>query len=200
MDWDAAQTALRMWVVNASGIGAGSVAWAGQKMPRMPKPFVTLSIAGISRAGHDWLTVDDTDPDAITHVLRGARSMTLRLTAYSDNVAGASAAAMLLERVLAKAALPSNHEALRAVGVAVAEWAPVQTIDGLINFATFEPRATVDVMCHFAQEVTETANYIGSVEITDSISDPPITSHVPYWSAAAGVSGISGISTAGEVL
>ena len=179
MSWIPWQVGIRAWVAAASGLGLSRVAWAGQAMPRPAKPFIALRVKSLSRGGHDWVAVDDTDEDAIVYLARGTRAMILQMTAFSDDAVGAAQSVAILDRVLGGATLPTASAALMAAGVGIGEWLPIQMIDGLVNFTAFEARAQVDVLLHLVTEVSETANYIETVEITDRIQDPEVISYVP---------------------
>ena len=175
MNWSAIKTALHTWVVAASGLDAQKVAW-GQNMPALGKPWISMRVRMLGNNGLDWIEVDATDPDAPDYVALGARTMRLMLTAYSDTDFGAAAAVGLLEKTKTRALLPGIYGPLRAGKVGLAFPDPIVSHDGIVNFATFEPRAMLDVMVHLVSKEIEAATddnpgYIQSADLVDDERD-----------------------------
>jgi len=168
ISWVAVEDALHAWVVAGSGLPASKVVWSQQSVARASVPFVSLRIANLSRQGHDWLeVVDAPSPEAgaeIVHRSRGPRQLTLSLQAFAGAATGSLAAIAILEGIIAAANLPSRRDALNDAGVGVASFTPVLSLDGIVSTVLFEPRATIDVLCHVTSEVAEFGTYISTVE------------------------------------
>jgi len=129
----------------------------------------------ITDAGTGTHTIQDTTTTVragqeITVQSRGTRDVILRATCYASATTGASAAVGILQQVVAKTGLPSVRDALVTAGVGIGEFETVRAVDGIMNFASFEPRAILAATLHLVSEVTENVTFIETAEIT---RDPP---------------------------
>lgn len=169
MNWTTIKAAIHAWVQTASGYAADRVVWGRQpNAPTRTRPFIEMSVTGMHNPGIDGVHVSDNPtPSAgaeILHTAQGPRTALLTLTCYAQEGTGSASAVAVLTTVMAKAGLPLAREALDTAGVGLGEESDVLGVDGLLNVAAFEPRATVSVRLHLASEVSETGTYIEHVE------------------------------------
>lgn len=180
MNWAALKTAISGWVATASGLGASKVMWAAST-PAPAKPYIEMRVSAIQNAGLDWIEVDATDPDFPSYVALGFRKMRLQLIAFSDSDFGAVASLGLLERVKSRSILPTIHAALHAAKIGLAFPDPTTSVDGMVNFAQFEPRAILPVLLHTVSQETDAAtdDYPGYIESADLVDvERGVTVHV----------------------
>lgn len=168
--WSTIEDAIATWIAT----GGVAVTWAGQPhAPRPAPPFVRMRLEGVRMVGQDWIdVVDAAAPTAgaeIEHMARGTRTLTLSLQAFVVAGTGALAAAAILEKIITAARLPTARDALTAAGIGLGTVGMVKSIDGVINSATFEPRAVVDILLHTVSEQVETGTYIETVETSGSV-------------------------------
>jgi L-asparaginase/Glu-tRNA(Gln) amidotransferase subunit D len=96
-------------------------------------------------------------------------------TCFDGDATGAASASGILEDVRSKQRLPTIHAALKAAGVAVTYRGPVTYVPGIRGTARFEPRATLELRCVVANEVTENTTYIASVEVENETTGAEFT-------------------------
>lgn len=147
---------------------------------------LALAIAGtavdITDTGSGVHTLSDTaDTERLGSELllsaRGMREAVLTFQAFAGPATGTLSAEARLGGVLAALALPTRKEALASAGVGIGRLGSIQSLDAIISSVTFEPRATLEVRFFFTSEVTETGNYIESVEIENE--DTGVITEVP---------------------
>lgn len=182
--WVALEDAVHAWVVSGSGLTAARVLWAQQRAPQPGAAYISLRILGLRQVGHDWTdVVDNPTPTAgaeILHRARGVRELTLGLQCFAAAATGTAGAVALLEAVRAAAALPTRRDALRAAGLGILGFGSVTSIDGFVGgHGIFEPRATLDVRCHVASQVSEAGTFIEFVEVERLAPAPSQVTFVP---------------------
>lgn len=175
MNWTAIKNALVTWVGTASGLGTSKVWWSLQgPVARRANPFITLRVLTTRKPGPDWTdTVDAAVPAAgaeIEHRVRGNRIVSLQIQAFTNSEADASALDLLSD-VEAKVRLPSIEDALRLAGIAVLDFEPGQSMDGVMNTTQQESRAVMVCRLSLASEVSETGTYIEDVVTTVTIGN-----------------------------
>ena len=89
---------------------------------------------------------------------QGMRKVTLTLQCFGTTGIGGDGADQLLDAVVS--ARPLYVSALVAAGVGVLQCGQVQSMDGVVNKAVFEPRAVLQVTCALASEVVVTDTFI----------------------------------------
>lgn len=135
---------------------------------------LALALAGtaidLADAGTGVHTLADTAATVhagaeVEYRVRGQRRASLTLQAFNGAATGDTSPAWLLDTVIAKARLPSVRQALNAAGVGIASFGPVQSIDGVLGSADFEPRATLAVSLHLTAEVSEFSTFIERIQM-----------------------------------
>lgn len=118
-----------------------------------------IDITDAGSGTHTISTTADTrrQGEEVLDRVRGSRIATLALQCFGGGATGATAPAMLLDAVGAAAALPSVMAALGAADVGVIELGAVQSIDGLVGEALFEPRAVAQHRLHLPLELAAAA-------------------------------------------
>lgn len=139
-------------------------------------------VVDLTSAGSGTHTIEDTAEtvragEEIEQRVRGSRELLLTLQCFAGTPTGAASSAAILDNVVTGASLPSNRAALNVAGVGIFSFGPVQSIDGLVGKVDFEPRATVDVRAHLAQELGEDGTVIEYAELENQ--DTSITTYVP---------------------
>jgi hypothetical protein len=169
------ENAIHAWIVAATGLPASSVLWGGQGAARPAGPWISISLLGLGQVGSDWIDAEWAEvPDHGAEVdlkARGLREVVLSLQCFAGDAHGVASCVALLERVRAKAPLPGAAELLRAGGVGLSTFGAVNALGGAVNAARFEPRATLEVRCYVASEVSETATYIETVAPAGLVTD-----------------------------
>lgn len=162
INWPPLEDTISAWILASAPIAADRLLWAGQNAPRPEPPYIVARMAAVRNIGQDW---DELTYDGLfaQHAVHGTRLVTLRLQAFGGATGNASALA-LLSSIVNYQRLPSRLAALNAGGVGIASVGPVQAIDGVINSATFEPRALLEVTFHATSQVVETSPFIEFVE------------------------------------
>lgn len=59
MSWTALETAIKNWVVAASGLDAARVVWERRQTARPASPFISLDIQTEQPFGPDWVNIED---------------------------------------------------------------------------------------------------------------------------------------------
>lgn len=173
------ESALRAWVVSASGYASAKVYFANDGGARPAPPCISLNVVDLRRVGQDWVDTQDaaspTPGAEIEYVARGVRVGTLRLQCFAVDPAGTAGARAVLDDVVLKLALPSISDALDAANVSVSAVGPVQSTAAIVNTTLLEPRAMVDATIRVAAQVSEFGTYIESVDIDGTVDDGPAT-------------------------
>lgn len=171
--WSTLEDALTAWVRAATSLDADHVSWAQQKMPTPPGAYAKLRLGGVVALGQDWnqsVAAGSPAPGAeLTMFSRGVRQVTLTIQVFAGAPYGSTMPVALLESIRAAAGLPGQRAALVAAGVGLARFLPAMSIDGVVGSSTFEPRGVMDVLINLASEVSETATYIETADLTDQI-------------------------------
>lgn len=172
MNLTAIEDAIFDWVVDATGLDEQNVIWEQQRGPRPVGTYVTLRLLTLAPNGQDWVEVEDapspTPGNEVRYLQRGTRTLTISIQCYGGGGAsalGARSPLAIIEYIVGSCRLPSKHEVLHEAGVGIAGHGPVNSIDGVLGGALFEPRARVDVRAHLATELYETDTYIEFAEL-----------------------------------
>lgn len=175
VSWVAIQSAIRLWISNATSLDGAHVIWADQDGPRPSGPYIVMRLTP-RRVGHGWTAhVDNGTGTAgaeITYTHTSIRALELELQCFAGEAQGASSSHALLDLCVDYAGLPSQMDAFRAAGWAPATFDPVQSISGVLGGSTFEPRAVLRCRGMTSSQITETGTYIELAEVRDSISEP----------------------------
>jgi hypothetical protein len=171
MNWTTIENAIHAWVVTGSGLAATQVIWEGQDGPMPEGAFITLRFAGLERTGSDWLDVDNnptpTPGAEIIFRARGGRRANLTVTAYPGNATGALASIGRLESVIASRRLPSVADPLSSGGLGVLGFGAIRSLDGFVSGGIdFEPRASVEINLYLTSQISETATFIETAEVS----------------------------------
>jgi hypothetical protein len=188
MDLKAIQEAIRtLWVLPASGLGAGAVYFADQDVPSpAPGPCISIGLSGPSREGVDEVTqVYDAGAalgQEIALTVSGQRTIEVMLQAFCPSAvaqAGANDARELLSKVDAALMLPTIRPLLNAAGIGVLKQGNVQWVPA-IHRAGFEGRATLETVITVTETATASVGYIQTVKGTRTIKDKSTDVGVPY--------------------
>jgi hypothetical protein len=173
--WTTVEDGIQDWVVAATGLAGDKVIWSKQNSPRPAAPYVEVAL-DVKRTGQDWIDTDDAAAPSAENELdyfsRGNRIATIRLNCFGGPPRGPSSAGALLNNVISKHRLPTNHQILINAGVGVSSFGDVLDISGVLNTSKIESRASLTVMGFLSSEVSETGTYVSDVEVTDQISVP----------------------------
>lgn len=113
-------------------------------------------------------------------VVHSYYSATLSVQCYGGPATGGFKPNSVLQTVSASSVLPSIRNALEAGGCGIVGTGPVHDVGAVINTATYEPRAAMDVTLWVSSSVFEFAGRIDSVEATVSTDDEgDITFEIP---------------------
>lgn len=182
--WTTVQEAIHDWVLPASSLAAGKVLWNQQAAPVPSGTWIGLRVTSIRPFGQDWVSAVELgtplapDADGIGRELemkaRGQRRAVLSIQCYAGAAQGNSSPAAILERIVLSAKLPSVRHALNVAGIGIGTIEPIQSVDGIVNVETFEPRGIVIVHLNLASEISEYSTYIGSVEVENETTSSTI--------------------------
>jgi len=150
--------------------------------PSAPAPIV---IAPFGDSGTGTTTLSST-PDTmragreIIFKARGQRICYLTLQCHAKDGVGMEMALSILSAIQARRPLPSQRDILYAAKIAIQDIGqvrPVRMGGQVINAATFEPRAVLDIKLGLASTVTEYGTIIERADITNEVLG--ITCRVP---------------------
>jgi len=167
MTWSTVRNAIHAWAVTGSALDASKVVWKGQKTARPAVPMVELGVVKVE-ATPGWVDTTFAD-DTATYRYRRLEVAHIQVRVFGDSSVGDSFPPATISRMLAYLKLPTSREALEAAGVSVLSHSDPQWMESVMNGVVFEPRASVTVQFCFAQEVSETGNYIETVELESTI-------------------------------
>lgn len=162
------ENAIHAWAVAATGLATGKVIWRNQNGPRPQRPFVVLSLGGVTEVATPWTrNVETVDPDPgqeITYTVRGVERLRVTFEAFTDATTGASTAVDYLRLIRGKLGLPSVRTALWAAQIGVASFGDVVVLDFLADQAQQLGRAQMDCGIYVPTEFTE---YGTNIETAD---------------------------------
>jgi len=161
-----AENAIHAWIVAASQLAAGNVVWAEQGAPRPTGPYIAMRLTNIRPRGRDWTEALKDGAGNVTMRVRGVRHATLAVQCYGGD-GGVTDAVGRLSRLVARTELPSVQDPLMVAKVGVLGYGGVQSVGALMNYAAFEPRATLDVRLALAIEIVESLGTGGIIESAD---------------------------------
>jgi hypothetical protein len=107
----------------------------------------------------------------VTATARGLRRCRLVITCYSAAATGPTDAVGIVGDVVAKVRLPTRRAALRAAGIGLPTFGPVQALGGPLNSAHFEPRATCEATFFAPSEASEATTYVEFLGIGQQVED-----------------------------
>lgn len=179
MSWTGIENAIHAIVVSATGLAAGQVIWSQQGGPTPQGQFISLRFIELDPVGQDFQVYEenpDSSPGAelLAHTF-GLRRATLQVTCFAGSATGATMPLALLDRVVSAFHASANRDQLSTNGAGFLAAGPIRSIDGIVNYARFEPRAIVDLALSVATDFTATLTEIISTEITDEIRDPDVS-------------------------
>lgn len=151
-----------LYTVIKSLAGAMPVVWMNQNSPRPAKPYISLFLSGIQRAGEDSYSLVDALTGNMT--VTGNREFDL-----SVNIYGTGANALLCDLVDNIHKI-SVLEALRVYGIALVDVGTVNDLSEVLD-SRFEERAVVDLRMRVGSSVSEVVDRIETVAITHKIID-----------------------------
>lgn len=172
------EDAIYDWVVSASGLaedGDGPhVVWSHQYGPRLVTPFISLMISGDVKVGRGW-TDKEVNPTPspgamVRQITRAHRLATLSIQCFADGMDGLSGAVAILRRL--SNLTPQHVRDLNTGGVGVAGFGPISAVGNAMSGPLLEPRAAMEVQLHLADEVVTYIGDIGTVEVTNQLTDP----------------------------
>lgn len=168
------QEALRGWVVAASSLPDGCVAWGHETIGRgMPQPYITMQLRSLRQIGHPEVTHAEIEgtPDAGAEI-EVTSSTTLELIvalqAFADDPVG------LLQSVRNAGSAPALRATLRDAGIGLADFRAVFEFGGVQGQGNGS-RGAAELRCYVRDTATERLGYIETVEITDHVTDPEET-------------------------
>lgn len=167
-NWDAAQTAVRTWVIAGSGLASSKVIWGRQDGNKLARPMIYLTFGDLIPLGsvdERRRTYTGTPGAEITETVIGQRSLALSIQASTDKTVGNTGARALLGRLAPTIRLPTNRSALRAAGLSPYDIGAAQEVSTVLD-ADWEGRALLVVKFYVAETATETGTIIESVETT----------------------------------
>lgn len=184
IDWGRVTAELQAWVAAGTGLDTTRVIWAYQNEDRPQNPWVDLELLSCQRLGQDWLDIADNpasnghDGQEIVRTARGPRLLTVRVRAFGSPgpFDPSKNPVVILEALMASA--PLRASAFDSVGLGLARFNDVVSTYGVVDDTVLEPRATVDVVFHLAQEVAQFETYIEFVRYqgtVDGTAQPTVT-------------------------
>lgn len=108
----------------------------------------------------------------IKYLARSTVRMTLSLECFTYDGVGANMATSILNRLRAKAPLPSQRAILEDANIGLTGFDRIFALMGTRDAFLFEPRASLNVQMTLASEDEETGTIIERVEITNELADP----------------------------
>ncbi len=176
--WPTIEEAIHDWIITGSGLTENQVIWSQQSSPRPVGQYISITIMSVASVGMDWNEViDNPDPEEgeeIKILARGTREAALTLQCYGGSGIGANSPRARLEGIVSSASLASRRDELGDAGVGILFKGPVQTLTGLVG-AGLESRAIVEFRLALASEISETATYVESAEVTTTVSELALT-------------------------
>lgn len=103
--------------------------------------------------------------EAQINYARGPRAFTLTATCFATTSTGASSAVSALEKATLSARLPSAQVAFYTAGMGLSGFERVQSVNGIMNFASFEPRAILTSNWFTVTEISEFGEIVSSVGV-----------------------------------
>ena len=114
----------------------------------------------------------------IKYLARSTVKATLSLECFTYDGVGANMATSILNRLRAKAPLPSQRAILEGANIGLTGFDRVFALMGTRDAFLFEPRASLNVQLTLVSEDEETGTIIERVEITNELADPDRTTIV----------------------
>ena len=168
--WATIEDAISAWCVAATGL---DVIWSNQDSPRPTGQYVALEAVATS-IGRGWTERDDADP-----VVEGAEMLSTHVTVKRLDVeiqcfggagTGTTNPANVCSDLADYAGLPSQRAAFNVAKWSPVKFDPIQNISGILNGATFEPRAIMRCHGYIIGEIPEASTYIQIVKVTNQIT------------------------------
>lgn len=164
--WDTVENAIHAALVAASGLAATAVVWEYQKGHVAARPYISIKLDELDKAGQDWRVVDDA-PDAVAGAelrirRRGLRTARVELQCFAPEGSAMTALRVLTDTI---SALVVQEYALDLAGVGVGDTTAVQLVEGRRG-GILEPRALAAIGIHLASEVESRETYVERMNIT----------------------------------
>lgn len=167
----AIEEAIFDWVVAGSELDEDHVIWEDERGPQPQGCYIAMQVGDERSFGADWsktslIESSDEDNGEIMYTLTGTRVLTLVLECFAAGEDWQTARpAARLARVITARRLPSIAFALSQARVGIGTIQPVQVLK-LERAKIFESRARVEINLHLVAQVSETAPWIETVELT----------------------------------
>lgn len=168
LNFTALEDALRAWVVNATGLGAGAVVFGHQPfLSPAPGPMIAIIVDPPQHVGGP--DAEDHDFDAarplgqeIHQATQGVRRLPVELQAVAPPVTGSPTARDLVQRCQASLGLTEVRQTLNDAGLGVISegsprWIPTLSAGG------FEGRAVLESVFTVRETATTRLGYIATV-------------------------------------
>lgn len=164
------RSALRAWVLQATGLPDGKVIWSQQNAPRPTPPYITINdrLALASVGMDDERRLTET-PGVIEHV--GQRQLTISVNAYGTG------AFDLLEAARDGLRLEVIRSALWDAGIGIIDPGNPQDLSVVLD-TEWEERAQMDSFFHVVSRATEDVGYFDRAAYEGTFTsggDPPST-------------------------
>lgn len=180
-----AEQAIIDWIKAGTGLAAGQVIWDGQNEGAPTGQYVSVLPLALDRQGRDWELTEANpastglDGVELIHKVQGPRFLTLSIQCFGGPVLGSTSPMGRLEQLGATSDLPdlaliddpTPAEILRAGGLALADFGPIQSVGRLINTINTAPRAAVTALLNLTSEVSKLGSYIETVLMTGTVDD-----------------------------
>lgn len=133
---------------------------------------VAIDVTSVGVGTHTLVDTEDTlrAGQELKYVLGGRRRVSLQIQLFAEAVSTVASAHAKLDDLIERSRLPTIRDALRAAGVSILQFGPVQAIGTVMNRTSIDPRATLTVTLLLPSEVIENGSFIEFVEIEATVS------------------------------
>lgn len=161
IDFSQVRTSLYQWVVANIPVAMPAI-YLYSNSPRPTVDYVTLYISSVVQIGWDY--VQDPMSDAGINQQVGDREFTLQIQAYGGDPL------TVLNNLRTSLQKQSVLDTLRANGIALANWFPVNDLTQLVD-TRFEQRGSMDVLFRMADIYSDTSGVIDIVQLEEVFQD-----------------------------
>lgn len=182
-NWATYEGALREWVLEASGLAAGSIIFAEQDGPRPTAPFAVIRVGDIHALGAVDTNDSTYDPYApegeeMVETTRGQREVTVTVQAFTASAIGGGSARALLSKVQTALNSRAIRDVLHEAGLTCFDRGSISVIPAILD-TRWEGRAVLTARFYLEETVTYATGYITQTELTDQSVTPEETVLVP---------------------
>jgi hypothetical protein len=171
IDWDTIMSAIRAWIVGATGLPDNQVYWKYGKMARQPSPSIELCITDVEPIAHDYITKDfipgNPNGSQLKRTAKGIRECTLEMQCFAPEGSVHQASKVLSN---ATGALALYTQPLNIAGVGMSDLGVATMTSGVKILegrrgSILEPRAISQMSFYVNSAMSDFTTYIETVQV-----------------------------------